>query len=185
MTGLDCLREEIIKRGGTKQMAESRTAALVLEILSDGKAYATRQYDIERMEDELNCHKSKAQMEAQNQLVKADLKFQRAEAILQAAEGKEKDFDERIKYIEEFLKALNDCETPEGRDAMRTAQVFVNSVSVDTKYDNTAFIIGLASILSNGKVDGITELKKINTQFEENINAVISKWHLGKSLGRV
>ena len=69
---------------------------------------------------------------------------------------------ETEEYIKKFLDSIEKCETAEARDTMKTAQMFVNSVDVDTKYDNTAFIIGLASILSNGQINGIDELKKIN-----------------------
>ena len=67
-------------------------------------------------------------------------------------------------YIANFYKALFDCDTEEGKDVMRTAQVFINSVNVKTVYDNTAFIIGLAAILSGGKVGAIEELHKLNTK---------------------
>jgi predicted RNase H-like nuclease (RuvC/YqgF family) len=65
-------------------------------------------------------------------------------------------------YIDEFVNALSNCETDEGRDALRRAQMFVNSVDVDTKYDNTAFIIALGAILSGGKIGAIEALHKIN-----------------------
>ena len=45
---------------------------------------------------------------------------------------------------------------------MRRAQMFVNSVDVETKYDNTAFIVALGAILSDGKIGAIEELRKIN-----------------------
>ena len=67
-------------------------------------------------------------------------------------------------YVENFFTALETCETDKGRDALRAAQMFVNSVTIDSKYDNTAFIIGLASILSQGNVGPIEELKKINNK---------------------
>ena len=74
--------------------------------------------------------------------------------------------DRRSKHeelIKRFLKALEEGETPEGRDTLRKAQMFVNSVQVNTKYDNTAYIAGLAAILSNGEISALGELKKINT----------------------
>jgi hypothetical protein len=51
--------------------------------------------------------------------------------------------------------------------------MFVNTVSVETKYDNTAFIIGLAAILSNGRINPISELKKINKKLPD----VDTDWH--------
>lgn len=72
-------------------------------------------------------------------------------------------------YIESYAsrgkqpyKALDECETAGGKDMLRLAQMFVNSVDVNSKYDNTAYIIGLAGILSGNKVAPIPELKKIN-----------------------
>jgi hypothetical protein len=53
------------------------------------------------------------------------------------------------------------CETPQGRDAMRAAQVFANSVNIQTCYDNNAFIIGLASILAGKEMAPIDVVKKI------------------------
>lgn len=65
-------------------------------------------------------------------------------------------------YIDKFFEALNNCETAEGRDALRIAQTYVNSVNVETKYDNTAFIVGLAAVLSKTEISPVEELKKIN-----------------------
>ena len=45
--------------------------------------------------------------------------------------------------------------------------MFIDSVDVATKYDNTAYIIGLASILSNGSMDAIAELRKINNKLPD------------------
>ena len=61
-----------------------------------------------------------------------------------------------------FFQAVEECETLEGKDTLKKAQMFVNTVNLNTKYDNTAFIIGLASILAQGNVAPIEELRKIN-----------------------
>ena len=68
------------------------------------------------------------------------------------------------KYIEKFERSLSECETPEGRDAMRKMQIFINNVNVETKYDNTAYIVGLSAILGNSPISPVDELKKINTK---------------------
>ena len=65
-------------------------------------------------------------------------------------------------YVNKMLAQLETCETEEGRDRIKLAQMYVNSVNVVTKYDNTAFTIGLSAILSNGKVAPVDELRKIN-----------------------
>lgn len=169
MTGLDCLREEMMNRGLTKQQCNSKTVAVVLDILAnDGnnyqKTWECEQGYTERLshlETELNnieyiiCRKENELFTYQRQIEKAK-------------ENREHCED----YIDEFNKSLQECETAEGRDAMRTAQMFVNSVDVNTKYDNTAYIIGLASILSGGKVQAIQELRKINKKLPINKDMV-------------
>lgn len=164
MTGLDALREEMLKRGASKAMTESKSTALVLEILSEGETYATRQFEIEERERRLEAKEKYYKTRAQQD---AEVKLRSAQHTLADAEALRAQTESAVKYIEDFTKGLEECETPEGRDAMRTAQVFVNSVTIDTKYDNTAFIVGLATILSGGAVNGIAELKKINTKFGE------------------
>lgn len=65
--------------------------------------------------------------------------------------------------LRELLAKLDECETAESRDLMKRAQLFIDSVNVETKYDNTAYIAALGAILSApGSFDCIGELKKIN-----------------------
>ena len=69
----------------------------------------------------------------------------------------------RQKELRELLAKLDECETAESRDLMKRAQLFIDSVNVETKYDNTAYIAALGAILSApGSFDCIGELKKIN-----------------------
>lgn len=166
MTGLDALREEIIRRGGTEAMAKSKTAALVLEILSEGKAYSTVQWEIEELERKLEYTKTAPQRDAETKLLKA-------EHVYCDARQMKAEVDEKVKYIESWVDGLNQCETPEARDNMRTAQVFINTVNVDTKYDNTAFIVALASILTGGKINGVKALKNINKDFAKKADYII------------
>ena len=152
MTGLDCLREELRKRGMSKVQIESKVVAVVLDILANtGTVHA----DLRDAEIELN--------EVQDQLRRAKDRLSYYEERLRNNHNTlEREWDEKEAYICKFNEELQHCETPDGRDAMRRAQMFVNSVIVDSKYDNTAFIIGLAAILSNGEIGAIEELKKIN-----------------------
>jgi len=165
MTGLDCLREEMMNRGLTKRQCDSKVVAVVLDILANAGNEYQKAWECEQQY-------TKKLMHLENELNKIDYKIRRKEnelftyqrQIETAKENREHCED----YIDEFNKSLQECETAEGRDAMRTAQMFVNSVDVDTKYGNTAYIIGLASILSGGKVQAIQELKKINKKLPIN-----------------
>ena len=57
---------------------------------------------------------------------------------------------------------MEQAETPEARDRLRVAQAFINSVDIDTKYDNTAFIVGLSALLSGVQINPLKEIQKIN-----------------------
>lgn len=46
-----------------------------------------------------------------------------------------------------FGKSLEAMETPEARDQLKTAQLFTNTVKIQSKENNTAYIQGLAQIL--------------------------------------
>ena len=83
-----------------------------------------------------------------------------------AAEGQRSAYITRHNaYIDKFFAALNECETPEGRDALKKAQMFVNSVNIKTVYDNTAYINGLAAILTKGESATVADgLEKIDEE---------------------
>ena len=152
MTGLELLREELKKRGFNDHNVNGKLVAAVLDILSNTDHVYS---DMVKAEQELDA--------VRRRVKRMTLEYLRREHELEKAE---QDFKqarwEMVQYIEKFNSALSECETAEGRDAMRRAQMFVNSVSVGSKYDNTAFIIGLASILTNGSIGAIDELKKVN-----------------------
>ena len=163
MTGLDCLKAEMLKRGFTKQQTESKTVVGVLEILTEANG---RYSDMSRLEEEIkqleykkyNLEETSARYEREVLIYQNNLNSY-IQTIKDEADNA---YKAQKDYIDLFFKALDGCETPEARDTLKIAQMFVNTVDVDTKYDNTAYIIGLASILSQGKTAPIDELRKIN-----------------------
>lgn len=165
MTGLEALREEMIKRGCTKQQAESKAVAVVLDIVAGtGSAYS----------DIYSAEKKLAELRGQIDRDKEYLNDLRREYSLQQKKYIEEESCVK-ELIEDFNNSIADCETEEAADALRTAQFFINNVDVNTKYDNTAYIVGLAAILSGKKIDPNIELRKINTKLPET----------GGSLGRL
>lgn len=170
MTGLDCLKEELYNRGFSKQAVEqSKVMPAVLDILSNANGQYMEIGDLQKEIIKLKVEKEKMQHD-----------LARLEQSRSALEWNfENKFNSRYTQIEEyitkFMNAINTCETPEGKDALKTAQIFVNSVNVDTKYDNTAFIIGLAAILTRGDIAPIEELQKINKKIPKPIIQRI-KW---------
>lgn len=157
MTGLDYLRDELAKRGLSKAQIESKSVAVVLDVVANtGERYTNLQGEEAHASNRL--HELECTLEVkERQLRSLEIKLNESRREMQ----------EHKDYINEFNKSLLECETQEGRDAMRIAQMFINSVDVDTKYDNTAYIIGLASILSGGRINAINELKKINKKIAD------------------
>ena len=156
---LEKLRDEMKVRGCTPATINSKAVAVVLDIVSNsGDAYTTLW--------EKESATSRRIQELEREVREIERKKRRIDNTIASTQEK---IDELISvgkevrdYVELFHKSLSECETEEGRDAMRRAQVFVNSVEVNTKYDNTAFIASLGAILSDGKIGAIGELKKIN-----------------------
>ena len=156
MTGLECLRTELRKRGFTNAQIEGKAASAIAVAVLDIVANTDHVYsDMVKAERELEFIRDKAEL-----LRKSENR--RWDDLRKAEQNFQKKQEEIAQYIEKFNTGLSECETAEGRDIMRRAQIFVNSVSVGSKYDNTAFIIGLASILSNGSIGAMDELKKMN-----------------------
>ena len=165
MTGLDCLRKEMKARGLTSVQVENKVTAVVLDIIAGSGNKYTEMWKEER-------GASKKLEETRSELFRCECDFSAAQQRLKRIKEQIADAEEHRKhcedYIDEFNKSIKECETAEGRDAMRIAQMFVNSVDVNTKYDNTAYIIGLASIL-NGKMNAIEELRKINKKLPQGL----------------
>ena len=172
MTGLDCLREEMQKRGFNKAQIQSKIAAAVLDILANTGTVHT---DIVEAENKLSDITKKYHT-VRDEVSRQNFLMEHRERELKAKEEKASE------YIQRFNESLSDCETPEGRDALKRAQMFVNSVTVQSKYDNTAFIIGLSAILSDGKISAIEELKKMNPKlFEPNTMYLCDKRKIANS----
>lgn len=163
MTGLDCLKEELRKRGYKQQQIESKIVVDVLDILANsGGKYS----DIHKLEHYIRTLEGEiASMNAQYAKSKrraAEFEEKKDEIVKEINDSAELCIREKKEYIDKFFRAVEECETPEGKDTMKKAQMFVNTVNLNTKYDNTAFIIGLASILAHENVAPIEELRKIN-----------------------
>ena len=163
MTGLDCLREEIAARGLPTSQINSKLVAVCLDIFANSGTKYTEMWEQENESTKRLNRLSADISHAKYELVNLKDQINRYKLEGEELRSRRNHLED---YIDDFNKRLEECETQEGRDAMRTAQMFVNSVNVSTKYDNAAFIIGLASILSKGGINAIGELKKINKKVQ-------------------
>ena len=164
MLDLERIKKDLIeKKGCQKVQANSKVIPIILDLLKDsGNQYETLD-DIDR------------QITSRTETLRY---LQRKyDSLIHRKEALSKEIDEistiinnvadvrykQIKeYIDSFYKSLEECETPEGRDLIKAAQVYVNTIQVKTGADNTAFILGLAAILSGGKIATGNEIKKVD-----------------------
>lgn len=147
MTGLEMLKQEMLKRGCTKAQTESKLVAIVLDIVAEtGTAYTDLREAEERMKKTNN----------------AEAALRKREKALEEAE--EKFRAETGDYVEDFKNLLRDCETAKARDALRVAQMFTDSIDIKTAYDNTAYINGLAMLLCGQEIPKPIALRKAEEQ---------------------
>lgn len=164
MTGLDLLREEMKKRGCNDKQATSKAVAVVLDIISkSGNKFQDIQEAEKRLQDlNVEIRDAEDRLERIRGIRRAEAK-EKSDWFAEA-DAERKRLEE---YVEDFKRGLFLCSTEEAADALRTAQFYVNNTNVVTKYDNTAYIVGLASILSGKKVDPDIELRKINVNLPD------------------
>ena len=161
MTGLEALREEMMSRGCSKQQCDSKVVAVILDIVSgSGDKYVLEWNDEKEINEKIR------KLEEQHNKLLDQLKRERAKL-----EGWINELDRRRDEFIEYQKAFNDglanMETAEGRDVLRTAQLFIESTEIKTAYDNTAFIYGLGAIMSKGILKMPDRMRKVGTIMPE------------------
>lgn len=180
MIGLEVMRAELLKRGYNKAQAESKVVIGVLEIVSENTGLYILE---EQILKDINASKSirySLKNECTELTKKVNVLKTEYEEIMSAIKSEaHKRYFGIKEYIDQFLKALEECETKEGKDALKLAQMFVNTVNVDTTYDNYAFIKGLAEILSRGGGCTLDKLNKVT----EDVPELDFEAELGKKYG--
>lgn len=168
-SGLECLREEMKKRGCNDTQVRTKGVAVALDILASANANGEMHIyqDIQAAETQLsNVEREISFALAKLGTIERDLVLKRSSAIdeikqLNVAKA------ELNNYIEDFKKSLLECETAEGRDRLKAAQMYINTVTVKTGYDNTAFITCLGAILAGQSIGAVKEIKKLNPKLFE------------------
>lgn len=162
MTGLDCLREEMIKRGCTKQQVNSRVVPIILDILAETGTLYTDVDDLEQKRTEQQRNLERRELAIATEWSRCIQTAKDTAAYMEMVDERISEFKE---YIEKFNHSLENCETAEGSDKLRLAQMFRNSVSINTVYDNTEYIRGLWAILAGSETAAaVQELKKVVPQ---------------------
>lgn len=144
MTGLEAVKQEMIKWGCTKAQTESKLIAVVLDIVAEtGTAYTDLREAEQRVKEIEN--EAAATRRGWERYMEADRKFR----------------EDVKEYIEDFKTSLKLCETDKARDALRVAQIFTDTVKINSPHDNTAYINGLAMLLCGQKIPAPMALRKV------------------------
>ena len=153
-----CLQEELRRLGAKENQINSKIVDYMLTALTNDESFL-ESFDIQQeiIERKRELRGIEQDIKQKRQYM-AELGENYKSTLNMISERKQS----LEKYAEDFNNSLNNTETSEGRDHLRAAQYFVNSVDRKSKYDNTAFIVGLAAILCGAQIDPVGELRKIN-----------------------
>lgn len=178
MTGRELLFKELRERGLTESQINSKAVAVVLDVIAnDGRE---RYLNAKEVDEEVRRKQTQLKYDIENKRrersgIEFEIKCREDEK--RALESKIKIMkDEFDEYVAAFGKSLEAMETPEQRDRLRAAQIFIDSVEVRTDANNTAYIHGLASLLSGVELkDGLENGLRSMTNKDmktDNINSL-------------
>lgn len=149
-TGKELLVDELRERGLTEQQIKSKAVAVVLDVIAnDGtdRYLNAKEVDDEIARKNIDLRNIASEIKHRKWMVEREIEAlkERRDNLEKNIKAMRAEFDE---YVAEFGKSLEAMETPEQRDRLRTAQIFTNSVKVRSDGNNTAYINGLALLLS-------------------------------------
>lgn len=152
MTGLECLQEEMKKRGATKSTIDSKAVPMLIEIFADNMGLVTDSFF--SIQEEMK--KSTCEMNmVRNEFYNKSIELSERETALNKTYGKLHDeLFEMQKRLCDLQEQLEACETEESRDRIRLLDQFDRRVlpmygnQKMNGYERTAYIKGCAAILS-------------------------------------
>lgn len=150
MTGMECFWEEMLKRGCTKAQIGSKAVAIALDIISQKPQMIFSMF--QDAEERVNTLESMEQ-ELKHKIALLQLEESKQQGIIKrckedAAEYVNKEWKREQEYIDSFYQALKNCETPEGRDRLKAAQIYANSIKPETLGEKQAYAYMLGALLA-------------------------------------
>lgn len=123
--------------------------------------------EIIRMKKEIEDLKEQrdyASEEAKEKILQETIRLQKKESELN---DKAEKIEEEQKKLSELAERIDNAADQETKSKIIMAQWFRDNVDVKTAYDNTAFIVGLASVL--GSPAAIDQIQEINPKLFEKV----------------
>lgn len=177
---LEKVQDELVKRGFPRSRAKNlQMLPAIIEICTNTDIF-TQEVQAKKNLDEIvnrtNMVKNRLHKYLQGENILNCWERKEYEKRLAILEQRERDFDtafkdsyrkqeaeleQKQKELNDYIDKLTECETAEARDKVRMLKIYKDSVDVDTKYDNTAYIAGVGAILA-GNTTPTNTLKTIN-----------------------
>lgn len=163
MTGREILNQKLKAKGLTDVQIKSKAVETTIAVLAeetDGTNYsaliqdAIQEYRVARNNADAEARRYYAREAEISDQKKAN--SAREQDLIKSANGIKNLLIDLEKVYDEILE----LETAEQRDRTRTARFFMDSVNVNTVYDNTAYIKGLSAILSGKEIPADEQSEK-------------------------
>lgn len=163
MNSNELIKEKMLELGASKQQTESKTLEIMLVALAEVQKTSDFNYKEAYWEIINRYKKAEMQMdEEKNKWTIACMAKLDEKNMFSQRNADYKRFVSNLIDITEMLLALDEnlvnAETAEQRDTIRKAVYFQDNTTINTCYDNTAFIRGLGNILS-GAIEPEQDLK--------------------------
>lgn len=116
--------------GFTDQQINSKVADAIISIWAEAPELLNVKDKIKEINKEIESHRfEQMRKEAKYEDMKAELA-------------------DKAEELNNFRKELEECTTEKAKDKLRLARFFIENTTVNNGYENTAYIRGLANILS-------------------------------------
>ena len=163
MTGREILNQKLKAKGLTETQINSKAVEMTIAVFAeetDGTNYsaliqdAIQEYRVAKNNADAEARRYSAKEESLSNERRAN--SAREQDLIKSANGIKNLLIDLEKVYDEILE----LETAEQRDRTRTARFFMDSVNVNTVYDNTAYIKGLSAILSGKEIPADEQSEK-------------------------
>ena len=180
MAGIELLRERLAELGLNKSAIHSKSVELTVAVIANGDDVDAAIAFKELLDQYYVSSNAliRERTKVNNELKKLSLREERKSNIEKRLSESSRILEEQriqlSQMIYEFKNCLSECETAEGRDAARKVAFYIANTKVNTPYDNTAFIYGLAALLSDVQSDLPDNIKKTIANSEEAVSSANS-----------
>lgn len=176
MSGIELIRERLTELGLNKAATHNKGVELTVAIIANGDdvdatiAFKELIDEYHISFNTLNSERAELNRKQRELSLYEKHLSEEKERISKSSRILEEQRIQLTHMIDDFKDCLCECETAEGRDAARKTAFYIANTNVNTAYDNTAFINGLAVLLSDTQSNLPDNIKKVITDAEKAVS---------------